>query len=94
MSKDEILGWFKRKPDPMIARTRELNAEIAALEFEIHQLNNAANCSDPHQIQTVLEETRSRPTAADFSDPDDEDEKLLHHAYLLGYRPPTDDEDE
>ena len=55
------MGWFTRKPNPMIARTRELNAEIAALEFEIHQLDNAANCPDLRQIQTVLEETRSMP---------------------------------
>ena len=58
------MGWFTRKPNPMIARTRELNAEIAALELEIHQLDNAANCPDLRQIQTVLEETRSMP--ADF----------------------------
>ena len=56
------MGWFTRKPDPMTTRARELDAEIVALKFEIHQLNNAANCSDPHQIQTVLKETRSMPT--------------------------------
>ena len=58
------MGWFTRKPNPMTARTRELNAEIAALEFEILQLNEAVDFSDPRQIQTVLEETRSMP--ADF----------------------------
>ena len=56
------MGWFTRKPNPMTARTRELNAEIAALEFEILQLNKAVDFSDPHQIQTVLEETRFLPT--------------------------------
>ncbi len=55
------MSWFTRKQDPMTARARELNAEIAALEFEIHQLDNAANCPDLRQIQTVLEETRSMP---------------------------------
>ena len=48
MSKNEILGWFKRKPDPS-ARMRELDAEIAALELEIRQLNNAAKISDPDE---------------------------------------------
>ena len=56
------MGWFTRKQNPMTTRSRELNAEIDALEFEIHQLKNAANCSDPRQIQTVLKETRSVPT--------------------------------
>ena len=55
------MSWFTRKQEPLTARARELNAEIAALEFEIHQLDNAANCPDLRQIQTVLEETRSMP---------------------------------
>ena len=55
------MGWFTRKPDPMTAHSRELSAEIAALEFEIHQLNDVVSCPDPHQIQTVLEETRFLP---------------------------------
>ena len=55
------MGWFTRKPNPMSAHSRELSAEIAALEFEIHQLNDAVSCPDPHQIQTVLEETRFLP---------------------------------
>ncbi len=52
------MGWFTRKPNTMTARVRELSAEIATLEIEIHQLNNAADLSDPHQIQSVLEEMR------------------------------------
>ncbi len=55
------MGWFTRKPNPMIARTRELNAEIAALEVEILRLNESVDFSDPRQIQTVLEEAGSMP---------------------------------
>ena len=58
------MGWFTRKPDPMTAHSRELSAEIAALEFEIHQLNNAAGLSDPRQIRSVLEETRILPSGS------------------------------
>jgi len=62
------MGWFRRKLDPMTARARELDAEIGALKFQIHQLKNATNCSDPHQIQTVLEETQSMPTSPFIKD--------------------------
>lgn len=70
------MGWFTRKPDPMTARTHELNAEIVALEFEIQQLYNAANCSDPLQIQTVLEETRSKPTGPFIKAEEEQEESL------------------
>ena len=55
---NKVMGWFTRKPDPMTAHTRELNAEIAALEVQIHQLNDATNYSNPLEIQTVLDEAR------------------------------------
>ena len=55
------MGWFTRKPDPMTIRSHELNTEIAALEVKIHQIKNASNYSNPHQIQTVFDETCSMP---------------------------------
>jgi hypothetical protein len=36
------MGWFKRKTDPISARARKLNAEIAALEEKIKMLEGAA----------------------------------------------------
>jgi cell division septum initiation protein DivIVA len=55
------MGWFTRKPDPMTARARELTREIAELETQIDHLNDAAQSSDRHQIQTVLEATPALP---------------------------------
>ena len=56
-----MIGWFKRKPDPMTSRSRELHHEIAALESQIAQLSDASILADPRQIQTVLQETRYLP---------------------------------
>jgi hypothetical protein len=56
-----MIGWFKRKPDPMTSRSRELHHEIAALESQIAQLSDASTLADPRQIQTVLQETRYLP---------------------------------
>ena len=56
-----MIGWFKRKIDPMTSRSRELHGEIAALESQIAQLSNVATLADPRQIQTVLEKTRYLP---------------------------------
>jgi hypothetical protein len=56
-----MIGWFKRKIDPMTSRSRELHGEIAALESQIAQLSNVATLADPRQIQTVLQETRYLP---------------------------------
>ena len=56
-----MIGWFKRKIDPMTSRSRELHGEIAALESQIAQLSNVAILADPRQIQTVLQETRYLP---------------------------------
>ena len=55
------MGWFKRKIDPMTSRSRELHSEIAALESQIAQLRDASTLADPHQIRTVLKETRYLP---------------------------------
>jgi hypothetical protein len=55
------MGWFKRKIDPMTSRSRELHREIAALESQIAQLSDASTLADPHQIRTVLKETRYLP---------------------------------
>jgi hypothetical protein len=56
-----MIGWFKRKPDPMTSRSRELHHEIAALESQIAQLSDTSTLADPRQIQTVLQETRYLP---------------------------------
>ena len=56
-----MIGWFKRKIDPMTSRSRELHNEITALESQIAQLSNASTLADPRQIQTVLRETRYLP---------------------------------
>jgi hypothetical protein len=55
------MGWFTRNPDPMAVRTRELTTEIAALESQIDQLHDAAQSTDRHQMQTVLEKTPDLP---------------------------------
>ncbi len=34
------MGWFKKKPDPISSRVRTLNAEIAAIEARIKQLDS------------------------------------------------------
>jgi hypothetical protein len=56
-----MIGWFKRKIDPMTSRSRELHHEIAALESQIAQLSNVSTLTDPRQIRTVLEKTRYLP---------------------------------
>ena len=40
------MGLFKKKPDPISERGRELNAKIAALESKIKQLNAQAQKSE------------------------------------------------
>ena len=69
-----MIGWFKRKPDPMTSRSRELHHEIAALESQIAQLSDASTLADPRQIQTVLQETRYLPPDAILR----ADEELTH----------------
>lgn len=55
------MGWFTRKADPMNARSRELNDEIAALEAQIEKLQDATGSTDHHEIQTALENTPDLP---------------------------------
>ena len=68
------MGWFKRKINPMTSRSRELHSEIAALESQIAQLRDASTLADPHQIRTVLKETRYLPPDPILS----ADETLTH----------------
>ena len=56
-----MIGWFKRKLDPMTSRSRELHDEINALESQIAQLHNASTLADPGKIQSVLEQTPYLP---------------------------------
>ena len=42
-------GLFQKKPDPISARGKELNAKIAALEAKIKQLNAQAQREEPHE---------------------------------------------
>ena len=51
------MGLFNKKPDPISARSRELNARIAALESKIKQLNSQA------QKQDTPADSRFRSTA-------------------------------
>ena len=51
------MGWFKRKPDHSGARAVELNGEIAALEHQIAQLQDAVDSRNPEEVRTAMEQS-------------------------------------
>jgi cell division protein FtsB len=51
------MGLFKKKPDPLSERARDLNAELAALEAEIKQLSTQR---DALETQPKLRSTATR----------------------------------
>ncbi len=55
MSAPGVMGWFKKKPDPISDRARALNERIAALEAEIKSLDA--------RVQRQQSEPRLRSTA-------------------------------
>jgi len=54
------MGWFKKQPDPIDNRSRELNAKIAELESRIKKLNQELHSG---------EKPRPRPAASPFGSP-------------------------
>ncbi len=50
------MGWFRKKPDPISARARALNEEIAALEAQIKTLDARVQRqqNQPHLRSTAL----------------------------------------
>src|ERR1700677_5139730 len=42
-----LMGWFKKKPDPLSDRARALSDEIAALEAQIKRLDAQAHAAPP-----------------------------------------------
>ena len=60
------MGLFKKKPDPISERGRELNAKIAALESKIKQLNAQAQKSESSEGRfrsTAYPQGQSPPAA-------------------------------
>ena len=55
------MGWFTRKSDPSGARAIELNSEIASLEQQISQLQEAVDSRNPTDVQTAMEQTAQIP---------------------------------
>ena len=51
------MGWFTRKPDHSGARAVELNGEIAALEHQIAQLQDAVDSRNPEEVRTAMEQS-------------------------------------
>ncbi len=47
------MGIFKKKADPISARSRELTARIAELESRIKQLNRQAEPEDPRRFRST-----------------------------------------
>lgn len=48
---------FRKKADPISARSRELNSKIAALESQIHQLNTRIQRAKPPRAQPRVRST-------------------------------------
>jgi cell division protein FtsB len=47
------MGFFRKKADPISERSRQLTAQIAALESKIKQLNQQAEPPDPRRLRST-----------------------------------------
>ncbi len=55
------MGWLKKKPDPISAHARELNAQIAALEAQIKKLDNQLHQAPGPRLRSSTLPPGARP---------------------------------
>jgi hypothetical protein len=64
------MGWFAKKPDPISARTRVLNAEIARLEEKIRTLDTRLTSGDLPVTDVPRLRSTARPGMSPLPAPD------------------------